>query len=51
LMQYKVNVPEGSSVEECYLCSVTIRLTYEGDAWLGFAFSTDGQMVGSQAVM
>jgi hypothetical protein len=51
IMEYKLNVPEGVSVDDCQSCSVTIRLTYEGEAWLGFAFSTDGQMIGSEAVM
>ena len=51
LMKYKLNVPDGENVYECQTCSVTISLTYDGEAWLGFAFSTDGQMVGSEAVM
>ena len=50
-MKYKLNVPDGEDVYECQTCSVTISLTYDGEAWLGFAFSTDGQMIGSEAVM
>ena len=51
-MEYTLNVPEGTNEEECDLCSVTIRLTYDGEvSWLGLAFSRDGQMVGSEAVM
>lgn len=51
LMEYKLNVPDGESVDVCDTCSLTVRLTYEGEAWLGIAFSTDGQMIGSEAVM
>ena len=51
LMEYRLNVPSGESVDDCQTCSLNVRLTYEGEAWLGFAFSTDGQMVGSEAVM
>lgn len=51
LMEYKVNIPDYESVEECEFCSVTIRLTYDGEVWLGFAVSMDGQMIGSEAVM
>ena len=51
LMEYKLNLPEGSSTDDCEKCSLTVRLTYDGVTWLGFAFSTDGQMVGSEAVL
>jgi hypothetical protein len=50
-MEYRLNIPEGETVDECQTCSLSVRLTYEGEAWLGFAFSNDGQMVGSEAVM
>ena len=50
-LRYQVNVPDGTTVDECNGCSISMELTYDGEAWLGFAFSEDGQMVGSEAVM
>jgi type VI protein secretion system component Hcp len=37
LMEYRLNVPEGESIDQCQTCSLSVRLTYEGEAWLGFA--------------
>lgn len=51
LLEYKVNVPEDTTVDECIGCSLSIKLTYDGVAWLGFAFSKNGEMIGSEAVM
>lgn len=51
ILEYKVNVPNNTTVDECEGCSLSVKLTYEGTAWLAFAFSTNGEMVGSEAVM
>lgn len=51
LLEYKVNVPENTTVEACDGCSLSVKLTYEGTAWLAFALSTNGEMIGSEAVM
>lgn len=51
LLEYKVNVPNDTTVEECVGCSLTVKLTYEGTAWLAFALSPNGEMIGSEAVM
>ena len=50
-LRYQVNVPDGTTVDECNGCTISMELTYDGEAWLGFAFSEDGQMIGSEAVM
>lgn len=51
-MEYRVNVPDNVSIDECLGCSLSVKLTYDGEtSWLGFAVSTDGAMVGSEAVM
>lgn len=51
LLEYKVNVPADTTVEECAGCSLSVKLTYEGTAWVAFALSTHGEMIGSEAVM
>lgn len=51
ILEYKVNVPDDTTVDKCAGCSLTIKLIYEGTAWVAFALTTDGQMVGSEAVM
>jgi hypothetical protein len=51
LLEYKVNVPEDTTTDECVGCSLSIKLTYSGVAWLGLAFSKNGEMIGSEAVM
>jgi hypothetical protein len=51
LLEYKVNVPENTTVEACDGCSLSVKLTYEGTAWLAFALSTNGEMIGSEAIM
>eukprot|EP00804_Cyclotella_cryptica_P028957 CCRYP_012384-RA/>CCRYP_012384-RA protein AED:0.12 eAED:0.12 QI:112/1/1/1/0.8/0.66/6/4153/508 len=51
LLEYKVNVPEDTTLDECAGCSLRIKVTYDGTAWLGFAFSKNGEMIGSEAVI
>jgi hypothetical protein len=51
LLEYKVNVPQDTTVEECVGCSLSVKLTFEGTAWLALALSTNGEMIGSEAVM
>jgi hypothetical protein len=51
-LEYRVNIPDNASVEQCLDCSLSVKLTYDGEtSWLGFAISTDGAMIGSEAVM
>ena len=42
LMRYKLNEPDGT---------ISMELTYDGDAWVGIAFSEDEKMANSDAVM
>ena len=42
MIGYKVNEPEGT---------VSIEVLYDGEAWVGIAFSEDEKMGGSDAVM
>jgi hypothetical protein len=51
LLQYKVNVPDDTDVDMCSGCTISIKLTYDDEAWIGIAFSANGEMVGSEAVM
>jgi len=51
LLRYKVNVPPSTTMDVCDGCTVSIEVIYDGEAWLGIGFSTDGKMVGSEAVM
>ena len=50
-MKYKINVPQDTSKEECVGCTMSVEMYYDGDAWIALGFSTDGRMVGSDAVM
>jgi len=50
-MKYKINVPQGTSSTECAGCTMSVEMYYDGDAWIALGLSTDGQMVGSDAVM
>ena len=50
-MKYKINVPQDTSKEVCTGCTMSVEMYYDGDAWIALGFSTDGQMVGSDAVM
>lgn len=50
--EYKVNIPDNASMEDCSGCSLSVRLTYDYEtSWIGMAFSTTGEMIGSEAVM
>jgi hypothetical protein len=51
LLEYSVNVPDTTTVEECDGCEISVKLSYSGTAWIGFGFSTVGAMIGSEAVM
>lgn len=54
VFEYRVNIPDDSSVgdNECTGCSLSVKLTYDDvTSWIGLAFSTNGQMIGSEAVM
>jgi len=51
LLRYKLNIPEDSSAVECTGCTISMELIYEGEAWISIAFSNDGKMVGSEAVI
>ena len=51
LLLYQINVPDGTTVDVCDGCTISMELIYDGDAWVGIGFSKDGQMVGSEAVM
>ena len=50
-MKYMVNVPQGTNKDACTGCTMSVEMYYDGDAWIALGFSTDGQMVGSDAVM
>lgn len=50
-MEYKVIVPENTSVDQCDGCALQVKMTYDGIAWLGLGFSDNGAMTGSEAVM
>lgn len=51
LLRYRVNVPTGSDPVTCEGCTITMQAVYDGDAWVSIAFSNDGSMIGSEAVM
>mmetsp|Transcript_2505 Transcript_2505/g.5312 ORF Transcript_2505/g.5312 Transcript_2505/m.5312 type:complete len:232 (-) Transcript_2505:106-801(-) len=51
LLKYRVNVPADTDAEECTGCSVSMEVIHDGEAWVGIAFSEDGKMVGSEAVI
>lgn len=42
MLQHELNEADGT---------ITMELTYDGDAWIGIAFSEDDKMSGSDAVM
>lgn len=51
-LEYLVNVPDNTSVDECNGCSLSVRLTYDGEtSWIGMGLSTTGEMIGSEAIM
>ena len=51
LQKYRINIAEGTTIDECVGCTVSMELIYEGEAWIGIGFSQDGMMIGSEAVM
>jgi hypothetical protein len=51
LLRYRINVPEGSNPITCEGCTITMQAIYDGDGWVSLAFSNDGLMIGSEAVM
>ena len=51
LMKYQINVPSDTTTEVCTGCTISMELIYNDEAWVGIAFSTDGDMIGSEAVM
>jgi hypothetical protein len=52
LQRYKINVPGGADVDKCDMCTISFEIIiYDGEAWLGIAFSDDGKMIDSEAVM
>ncbi|KAL7541591.1 hypothetical protein ACHAWF_006979 [Thalassiosira exigua] len=50
-LRYMINVPADTTESECEGCTITMEVTYDGEAWVGIGFSRDGQMVGSEAVL
>merc|ERR1719375_2896102 len=50
-MKYKINVPQDTSKKECAGCTMSVEMSYDGDAWISLGFSTNGQMIGSDAVI
>ena len=51
LLKYQINVPSDTTLEVCEVCNISMEAVYEGEAWVSIAFSTDGLMIGSEAVM
>ena len=51
LLRYRINVPDATTPETCDGCTITMETIYDGEAWVGIAFSNNGQMVGSEAVI
>ena len=51
LLRYQINVPSDTNVDVYDGCTISMELICDGEAWVGIAFSTDGQMLGSEAVM
>ncbi|KAL3802987.1 hypothetical protein HJC23_011610 [Cyclotella cryptica] len=49
--RYRVNVPDGSDIKKCDQCTISMEVTYDGESWVSIAFSEDGEMVGSEAVI
>ena len=50
-MHYKINVPNGVNVDTCEGCTMSFWIEYEGEGWVSVGFSTNGEMIGSEAVM
>jgi hypothetical protein len=46
LLKYQINVPSDSEK-----CMISMEAIYDGEAWVSVAFSSDGMMTGSEAVM
>jgi hypothetical protein len=51
ILRYRINVPPGADATTCDRCTITMECNYDGEAWVGIAFSNDGLMIGSEAVM
>ena len=49
--RYRINVPNGADIKKCDQCTITMEVIYDGESWVSIAFSEDGDMVGSEAVM
>ncbi|KAL7518721.1 hypothetical protein ACHAWX_003532 [Stephanocyclus meneghinianus] len=49
--RYRVNVPDGTDLEKCEQCTISMEVIYDGESWVSIAFSEDGGMVGSEAVI
>ena len=48
---YKINVPNGVNVDTCDGCTMSFEVEYDGEGWVSVGFSTNGEMVSSEAVM
>ena len=49
---YKINLPNGGvNVDTCVGCTMSFEVEYDGEGWVSVGFSTNGEMVGSEAVM
>ena len=51
LLKYQISVPSNTTMKTCEKCIINLETVYEGEAWVSIAFSTDGLMTGSEAVM
>jgi hypothetical protein len=51
LLKYQINVPSDTTSEMCEKCTLSMEAIYDGEAWVSIAVSTDGMMIGSEAVM
>ena len=51
LLKYQINVPSDTTSEMCEKCTISMEAIYDGEAWVSIAVSTDGMMIGSEAVM
>ncbi|KAL3801073.1 hypothetical protein HJC23_002366 [Cyclotella cryptica] len=52
LLEYRVNIPNDTSFDECSGCTISMNLIYNGEtSWIGIAFSTTGEMIGSEAII
>lgn len=50
-LRYQINVPSGTTPQVCEGCTISMELVYDGKAWVAVAFSENGRMIGSEAVM